>query len=408
MAEKEKLDICMALHDPQGTYSKYVGITMLSVLDHTKHPVCFHVLMDRTVSTANQEILLRIARENGGEVQFYCMDLSDLHYDIAQAARFTIGTLFRLKMMEVLPGSVKRVLYLDADLLVMTDVAEIFSMDDGKHLLAGVLHTADEQAMFAKKGILHPEQYVNAGVLLWNLKQIRARHINLYQESNVFFEKHPHAGYADQDAINAIFKDEILFLPEFLNRQTVLSRQLEEREPHGIYHFRADVPRENGTYMIDRLFLSYLKRTPWWTEAFVKAFEARKEARKEAETFVESLISSKRPIAFFGAAGVLHRLIMKQFTLSSQDFFVDNNQLLWETKHMGRPVKNPEILKTYPSGEIGIIVTIYRYPEIRTQLTSMGFQENVDFCMGKYLLPENVLPLIDGERENPWDVVVEA
>lgn len=410
MYPTQELQICMAIHDVRGTYSKYAGITMLSLLEHTGHPVHFHILHDMTLSEDNREKLQKNVAGRNASISFYPVDVSALSYDKAKTARFTIGTMFRLKMLDALPLTISKILYLDADIIVATDVAEIFQEDIGDCLLAGCHERLAPRSILVQRNLLSCQQYVNAGVLLWNLARMRDEGVDLYRESQSFFESYPDAGFPDQDALNLMFAGRIAFLPERFNRCTVDTRREKEEQCACIYHFQGDVPRDNEHFMIDRLFAAYLRRTPWWTEVFVQAHEKAKQERERRRAItiaaIERMKQEQLPKVFFGIGGAIHPYIMKFFSVGEHDFFVDNNPKFWQSEHMGHLVKNPMTLKSFRPGSVSIVVTIYRYREVRDQLVSLGFRENQDFFDGKVLLEEDRMAQWQGERENPWDVVV--
>jgi len=404
------IDICMAIHDARGTYSKYAGVAMLSLLEHTDSPVHFHILTDGTISEQNRSNLQQVVKPFDADVTFYLVDLSDLHFDTERVARFTVGTLFRLKMMEVLPDTLDRVLYLDDDLVVAMDVSKIFSYDMGENLLAGCrdLTLREWNSTIVKEGLMRREEYINAGVMLWNLKAIRAQDIHLFEESNAFFERYPETGMGDQDALNAIFRGRIAYLPRECNYPTVLTKKNHEEERCCIYHYQGDVPRDTDDFMVDRLFQSYLKKTPWWTKEFVRAQKRASEVRKmRKQQTVEAARNAlrTRPVTvFWGIAGNIHPHVMQACPLRENDFFVDNDKRKWGTEYRDHSVKSPEVLLSMKPGTMCIIITSFRYPEIKKQLEQMGFVENEDFFQGTALVEDRLIAQQLGFRENPWDV----
>ena len=404
------VNICMAIHDEKGTYSKYAGVVMMSLLEHTDVSVHFHILTDKTLTNRNCVNLQQVAKPFGADVTFYFVDLSDLHYDLDRVKRFTVGTLFRLKMMEVLPDALERVLYLDADLVITMDVSKIFSFDMGENLLAACrdLTLREWNSTVVQEGSVPLDEYVNAGVVLWNLKGIRAHGIRLFEESNAFLEKHPKASLGDQDALNVIFRGRIAYLPEECNYPTVLTRKYQEEKHACIYHYQGDVPRDTDEFMIDCLFQSYLKRTPWWTPAFARrqkrASEARKAKKMQTAEAAKKALHMRPVTVFWGITGNIHPYVMQACSLRDADFFVDNDKSKWGTAYRERPVKSPGILLSLKPGSFSIIITSFRYPEIKQQLEQMGFEENKDFFQGTALLEDQLVAQHLGLRENPWNV----
>ena len=93
---------------------------------------------------------------------------------------WTVETLFRLLLPDLLPESVERILYLDVDLIINHDIAELYEMPLGDDALAGAAdRNGKEFVMGFMSGkeretfdafIKNGYQYFNAGVLLLNIK----------------------------------------------------------------------------------------------------------------------------------------------------------------------------------------------------------------------------------------------
>lgn len=96
---------------------------------------------------------------------------------------FTIETWFRLLMPEIMPNYDK-ILYIDSDLVVNADIAELYNTDVRDYLLAAC-HDADTAGLYngfepKKKDymdkilkIKKPYEYFQAGVILFNLAKFR-------------------------------------------------------------------------------------------------------------------------------------------------------------------------------------------------------------------------------------------
>lgn len=100
--------------------------------------------------------------------------------------RFGPETYYRLLAPELLPG-VGKAVYLDADLCVLHDVAELFDVDVSGSLLAAILDpdTAGQVCGYDpmvrpylehEVGLADPGSYLQAGVLLMNLAEFRRTH----------------------------------------------------------------------------------------------------------------------------------------------------------------------------------------------------------------------------------------
>ena len=107
---------------------------MLSVFENTTAAVTVHILHDNTLTIDNREKFLRLAARYGQAVNFYNVEVlcrNELEkfsrrIPFMRNARTTIGTFYKFLIMYVLPREIEKVIYLDADLLVNLDIAELW------------------------------------------------------------------------------------------------------------------------------------------------------------------------------------------------------------------------------------------------------------------------------------------
>lgn len=117
-------------------------------------------------------------------------------------AHYTIDTYTRLWVKEFFPKNVSRVLYLDADIVVVGSVAPLWSADLGGALLGAVDIPGSDQGV-RLLGLRYEDGYFNAGVLLIDLDQWRA--IRAEEIVMDYIRKNPERIMYDQDALNACF-----------------------------------------------------------------------------------------------------------------------------------------------------------------------------------------------------------
>ena len=79
---------------------------------------------------------------------------------------------------------------------------------------AGVIDLGAKTNLMTPEININKNEYINSGVLLLNLKKIRED--NKTKELDEYINNHS-LFYPDQDAINVIFKDKILFLDNKYN-----------------------------------------------------------------------------------------------------------------------------------------------------------------------------------------------
>jgi lipopolysaccharide biosynthesis glycosyltransferase len=124
----------------------------------------------------------------------------------------------RFQLPEMLPPEVTRCIYLDIDILVGTDLAELFDLDLQGRPIGMVLNTrmADNVKDYLRSISLDPEAYCNSGVLLMDLAAWRREtagkgliECGIGLPANIWF--------FDQDMLNTYFKNRCAFLDERWN-----------------------------------------------------------------------------------------------------------------------------------------------------------------------------------------------
>lgn len=89
--------------------------------------------------------------------------------------RFTKYTLYRLGIPDFVPDD--RVLYLDSDTMVLGDLSEFYETDLGDKIIAGAIDTGITKEHIRIIGGQSGSTYLNAGVLLMDLKKLRQMEI---------------------------------------------------------------------------------------------------------------------------------------------------------------------------------------------------------------------------------------
>jgi lipopolysaccharide biosynthesis glycosyltransferase len=122
--------------------------------------------------------------------------------------RFTKYTLYRLLLPEVIQED--RVLYIDADAIVNDDISDFYNMNID--LVAGVRDIGILPSQLKAIGLTTDDFYINAGILLLNLKEIRKANLPWIEEINSkVYTCH------DQDVINKTCKGRITLVSNNYN-----------------------------------------------------------------------------------------------------------------------------------------------------------------------------------------------
>jgi lipopolysaccharide biosynthesis glycosyltransferase len=137
---------------------------------------------------------------------------------------WTSAALGRLHLGDVVPDGVRRVIYLDADTLVLGDLTELQAMDlAGNGIGACINEVGPDRSMILGESAsvlehgARPPGYFNTGVLLVDMDLWRACRITEHAKE-IFNRYGPDIRYVDQDVLNYLFSGRWTRLPGVWNK----------------------------------------------------------------------------------------------------------------------------------------------------------------------------------------------
>lgn len=202
-----------------------LAVVLQSIADHTTRRMDVH-LMGRGLDEAYLDRLHALLPE----FSFTLYDFGSVDYGeaVRTLTHITVSTMDRLFLPELL-AEVDKVLYLDADILVQADVAELFDMDLDGAVIAGKqsnhrlwknavrmstrasLHLPAEKAWELRRRLHYTHKLsartFNAGVLVMDLATMRAEK---FTESYLYLGEHCH--FNDQDILNVYANGRVRYL----------------------------------------------------------------------------------------------------------------------------------------------------------------------------------------------------
>lgn len=193
----------------------YVSIASLLDFKLPGEHFDIHCVVDEH-SMKKREELQNIVRRRDVQSSIYFYQAPNTFERAYETRGISTATYLRFMLHTLLP-QIDKVLYLDTDILVRTSLKKLWETDISDYYFAGVKGTNN----FADKWDAYAEfdyydeleglrgKYINAGVLLMNLKRIKETGIEA-----IWLEKaRKNYEYQDQDIINITCKEQILCLP---------------------------------------------------------------------------------------------------------------------------------------------------------------------------------------------------
>jgi len=213
-SDKKVIPIAMATDDG---YVRPTLVAMNSIMETKNEDVFikFYVMVPGNMSWENKERFKNFKNlyKNGCTVDI--VDMKDKFSQVERGVYYiTYPTCYRLLISSYLP-QYDKVLYIDGDTLIRHDLWDLYSTNIDSFYIAGVRETVlwsskSKKEHARKMGIKNMDNYVNAGVLLFNTKKIRETE----GLENKFLEYIPSLKrrglpYLDQDVLNAVCYEKI-------------------------------------------------------------------------------------------------------------------------------------------------------------------------------------------------------
>ncbi|WP_052509665.1 glycosyltransferase family 8 protein [Kitasatospora griseola] len=200
------------------------------------------IVLDQQISATNRKAILHDADRTGLHTELRPAPLTDPRYPVSD---WVSGAVYvRLAIPEVIPDE-RRVLYLDADTLVLGDLRPLLRQSLDGHPIGAV---RDPQNPVIGRGIQLPgwkglgvpygRDYFNSGVMLIDLD--RCRQLGVFDRSRQFLAEHPDkVRFWDQDALNWAVDDNWQRLER---RWNTFAMSSQAAQPGFIHYAEADSP----------------------------------------------------------------------------------------------------------------------------------------------------------------------
>ena len=252
-----KINVCISSDD---NYAKYLGVVAASILKNANDydEIAFYFL-DGGIKEEKKQEIFSLKEIKDCEMNFVKVDeeLFSQYAKIKTHKYITIATYYRLKLPTLLP-LVDKIIYLDCDTGVNSSLKDLFEIDLKENLIAGAKD-------INKKMLKKNPSYVNAGMLVFNLAQMRKENT---EEKFLAWTKENFETIkvGDQTILNEVCKGRILLVNDVWNVQSsnFTNRSSYTNFPKIIHFVSKKKPWHYASFSYHRdLYFKYLQLTPW-------------------------------------------------------------------------------------------------------------------------------------------------
>ena len=289
---KDAICICLSSDD---NYAKYLGVTIASIKANKKTKDYYDIcVLDGGISESNKRKISKMS-DKTFSIRFVNINgfLDDFDTNIFSLnAHFTIATYFRFFIPQIF-SEYDRVLYLDCDLVVDSDISELYNTNLGKYSIGAVYDIEVTRRcetdhrylgnmpeyLKNKLKMKHPDSYFQAGVLVFDIQKLSNMDFTKKCINKLIEIKHP--VFVDQCVLNALFDGEykkiemtwnvMWQLPIYIHD---LDRQLDvhsykeymdSRLSPKVVHFAGGIkPWDQPSLELSDVWWKYARQTPFY------------------------------------------------------------------------------------------------------------------------------------------------
>jgi len=266
---KKTIPIFFAIDD---NYAAALSVTLISLKQNISKNNQYRVIILSTKLSAENKELLSSIQEGNLTIEFNDVteEMKKIETSLSLRDYYTLTTYFRF-FISILYKDLNKALYLDSDLVITTDIAKLYNTRLGVNLLAAIpddviqiyapFYNYVQTTLRIKK-----ERYFNAGVLVMNLREFREQ--NIFEQFIKLSQIRKFPVAQDQDYLNVICKDRIVYLPHIWNRTAFKDVSNSTSVPNIIHLKLSYKPWHYSNIMYEDIFWDYAKYSPYEKELY--------------------------------------------------------------------------------------------------------------------------------------------
>ena len=246
-------------------FGKFAGITITSLAhNNLDNDLIIHIIYDELLPEDMQKLKQTEKMYRNLKLNFYQITSTEGMTFIVPEGHITQAMYYRYLFGEMLPKSVSKIIYMDADIICKGDILPLWQTDlQGKVL--GAVRDWGEEKSCGRIG-LKSGRYFNSGVLLLDLQKWRQQKL-----TQQLFRWLAEVGstkilWGDQDALNGVIDGQFAELLKKYNCIVINNTVLKATAADVVVHY-IDYVKPWHIYYVDsaekELYWQYVKKSLW-------------------------------------------------------------------------------------------------------------------------------------------------
>ncbi|MDO5379525.1 MAG: glycosyltransferase family 8 protein [Acidaminococcaceae bacterium] len=246
-------------------FGKFAGITITSLVhNNIEHDLIVHIVYDELMPEDMEKLQQMERLYRNLTLRFYQITSTEGMTFVVPPGHITQAMYYRYLFADMLPETVTRLIYMDADIICKGDILPLWQLDLQGKVLAAARDYGENRS--CDRIGLKNGRYFNSGVLLMDLKQWRQQKL-----TQKLFQWLEQVGgtkilWGDQDALNGVIDGEFTELPKKYNGIVINNTTLNENLELVIVHY-IDYVKPWHIYYVDsnakELYWQYVKKSLW-------------------------------------------------------------------------------------------------------------------------------------------------
>ena len=252
-------------------YVPYLTVAIQSLKEHTNREKTYRIIILTSSMNAKNKKELKTLETKNVKIDFEDVSKSLAKIDKELTLRlrdyYSTAIFYRLFIPNLFPYYEKAI-YLDADMVILDDVAKLFEMEMENNMLIAttdmVVNESKSFREYSKVALgLEPEKYINSGMLVMNLREMRKEKIE--QKFIYLLLKYNMEVIApDQDYLNLLCKDRIKYIEENWDKMPDYGKDYKEEDLHIIHYNMMRKPWHYKEVPYSNVFWKYAEKTNYY------------------------------------------------------------------------------------------------------------------------------------------------
>lgn len=268
-------------------YIPYLKVAIKSLVNKVNEKDIYRLyVLTNDITEQDFEVLKKLEKANVSVVRVDVNDkIASIQHKVVLRDYYSVSIYFRLFIPSLFPQYSKAI-YLDSDVVVNSDIADLYKKDLGSNFLGGVsdecVQNCEEFISYVENALnIKAQNYINSGVLLMNLDALRD-----YMIEDKFYEwlnaKYMSCVAPDQDFLNKTCKGKIMYLEKGWDKMP-LSRDLDDKNLYIIHYNMFTKPWRYDDVFYSEYFWEIVRQLDM-EEQFLKELNSYSQEMKDKDT----------------------------------------------------------------------------------------------------------------------------